>query len=76
MYLNDHSRSAFYGALGLNTTQFNRHVIIETNNATARVFPEVRPLPPTRLLLRGAWPGLAGADPACRRPGVGWRAAC
>ncbi|EFN56109.1 hypothetical protein CHLNCDRAFT_48731 [Chlorella variabilis] len=41
MYLNDHSRSAFYGALGLNTTQFNRHVIIETNNATARVFPEV-----------------------------------
>jgi hypothetical protein len=42
MYLNDHSRSDFYGALGLNTTQFNRHVILETNNATARVFPEVR----------------------------------
>ncbi|EFN56111.1 hypothetical protein CHLNCDRAFT_144710 [Chlorella variabilis] len=41
MYLNDHSRSVFFGALGLNTTQFNRHVIIETNNATARVFPEV-----------------------------------
>ncbi len=41
MYLNDHSRADFYGALGLNTTQFNRHVIIETNNATARVFPEV-----------------------------------
>ena len=42
MYLNDHARSAFYEALGLNTTQFNRHVILETNNATARVFPEVR----------------------------------
>jgi hypothetical protein len=41
MYLNDHSRASFYGALGLNTTQFNRHVILETNNSTARVFPEV-----------------------------------
>ena len=28
-------------ALGLNTTQFDRHVILETNNATERVFPEV-----------------------------------
>ena len=28
-------------ALGLNVTQFNRHVILETNNATERVFPEV-----------------------------------
>lgn len=41
MYLNDHQRSKFYEALGLNTTQFNRHVILETNNATARIFPEV-----------------------------------
>jgi magnesium-protoporphyrin IX monomethyl ester (oxidative) cyclase len=41
MYLNDHSRSAFYESLGLNTTQFNRHVIIETNNTTARIFPSV-----------------------------------
>jgi magnesium-protoporphyrin IX monomethyl ester (oxidative) cyclase len=41
MYLNDHARSAFYEALGLNTTQFNRHVILETNNSTERVFPEV-----------------------------------
>ncbi|KAK9907485.1 hypothetical protein WJX75_004491 [Coccomyxa subellipsoidea] len=41
MYLNDHQRSAFYESLGLNTTQFNRHVIIETNKTTARIFPEV-----------------------------------
>jgi magnesium-protoporphyrin IX monomethyl ester (oxidative) cyclase len=41
MYLNDHQRSAFYETLGLNTTQFNRHVIIETNNTTARLFPAV-----------------------------------
>jgi magnesium-protoporphyrin IX monomethyl ester (oxidative) cyclase len=42
MYLNDHQRSAFYEALGLNTTQFCRHVIIETNNTSKRIFPEVR----------------------------------
>jgi len=41
MYLNDHQRTSFYESLGLNTTQFNRHVIIETNNTTARLFPEV-----------------------------------
>ncbi|WIA12217.1 hypothetical protein OEZ85_012285 [Tetradesmus obliquus] len=41
MYLNDHQRSAFYEALGLNTTQFCRHVIIETNNTSKRIFPEV-----------------------------------
>ncbi|KAJ9533127.1 copper target-like protein 1 protein [Haematococcus lacustris] len=41
MYLNDHQRDAFYSSLGLNTTQFNQHVIIETNNSTARIFPEV-----------------------------------
>jgi magnesium-protoporphyrin IX monomethyl ester (oxidative) cyclase len=41
MYLNDHQRSAFYESIGLNTTQFNRHVIIETNKTTARLFPEV-----------------------------------
>lgn len=47
MYLNDHQRAAFYGSLGLNTTQFNQHVIIETNKTTARIFPEVGVL--TRL---------------------------
>jgi magnesium-protoporphyrin IX monomethyl ester (oxidative) cyclase len=41
MYLNDHQRSAFYESVGLNTTQFNQHVIIETNKTTARIFPEV-----------------------------------
>lgn len=41
MYLNDHQRSAFYESLGMNTTQFNQHVIIETNRTTERIFPEV-----------------------------------
>jgi magnesium-protoporphyrin IX monomethyl ester (oxidative) cyclase len=41
MYLNDHQRTAFYESLGLNTTQFNQHVIIETNRTTERIFPEV-----------------------------------
>ena len=42
MYLNDHQRTAFYEALGLPTKKFNQHVIVETNNATARLFPAVR----------------------------------
>uniref|UniRef100_A0A061SFX3 magnesium-protoporphyrin IX monomethyl ester (oxidative) cyclase n=1 Tax=Tetraselmis sp. GSL018 TaxID=582737 RepID=A0A061SFX3_9CHLO len=41
MYLNDHQRSSFYESLGMNTTEFNQHVIIETNKTTARIFPEV-----------------------------------
>jgi magnesium-protoporphyrin IX monomethyl ester (oxidative) cyclase len=41
MYLNDHQRSAFYESLGMKTTEFNQHVIIETNKTTARIFPEV-----------------------------------
>lgn len=41
MYLNDHQRSDFYEALGLQTTQFNQHVIVETNRTTERIFPEV-----------------------------------
>jgi len=41
MYLNDHQRSAFYESLGLDTRQFNQHVIIETNKSVARVFPQV-----------------------------------
>jgi magnesium-protoporphyrin IX monomethyl ester (oxidative) cyclase len=41
MYLNDHQRSAFYESLGLNTTQFNQHVILETNKTTERIFPAV-----------------------------------
>jgi magnesium-protoporphyrin IX monomethyl ester (oxidative) cyclase len=41
MYLNDHSRAEFYESLGMDTTQFNRHVIVETNRTTERIFPEV-----------------------------------
>merc|ERR1712232_236855 len=41
MYLNDQQRTEFYESLGLETTRFNQHVIIETNNTTKRVFPEV-----------------------------------
>lgn len=41
MYLNDHQRAEFYGSLGLDTTVFNQHVIIETNKSAARVFPAV-----------------------------------
>lgn len=41
MYLNDHSRSVFYEQCGLNTTQFNQHVIRETNATTQRIFPSV-----------------------------------
>jgi len=41
MYLNDHQRSKFYESLGLNTTKFNQHVIIETNKSTERLFPMV-----------------------------------
>ena len=41
MYLNDHQRAPFYESLGLNTKEFNQHVIIETNRTTARIFPAV-----------------------------------
>merc|ERR1712007_23272 len=40
-FLNDHQRSNFYESLGLNTTDFNRHVITETNKTTGRIFPEI-----------------------------------
>lgn len=41
MYLNDHQRISFYEAVGLQTTEFNQHVILETNKTTQRVFPAV-----------------------------------
>lgn len=41
MYLNDHSRSSFYESLGLDTTVFNMHVLHQTNETTATLFPEV-----------------------------------
>eukprot|EP00250_Pteridium_aquilinum_P004357 c14575_g1_i1 orf=270-1550(+) len=41
MYLNDCQRAAFYEGIGLNTKEFDMHVIIETNRTTARIFPAV-----------------------------------
>ncbi|CAI0374650.1 unnamed protein product, partial [Linum tenue] len=41
MYLNDCQRSDFYEGIGLNTKEFDMHVIIETNRTTARIFPAV-----------------------------------
>jgi len=41
MYLNDHSRAEFYESLGMNTTDFNMHVIHQTNKTTATIFPAV-----------------------------------
>ncbi|GFY84635.1 dicarboxylate diiron protein, putative [Actinidia rufa] len=41
MYLNDCQRTAFYEGIGLNTKEFDIHVIIETNRTTARIFPAV-----------------------------------
>jgi magnesium-protoporphyrin IX monomethyl ester (oxidative) cyclase len=39
MYLNDHQRSRFYEAIGLETRKFNIDVIQETNKVSGRVFP-------------------------------------
>jgi magnesium-protoporphyrin IX monomethyl ester (oxidative) cyclase len=41
MYLNDTQRTGFYESIGLNTKEFDMHVIIETNRTTARIFPAV-----------------------------------
>ncbi|VFQ72293.1 unnamed protein product [Cuscuta campestris] len=41
MYLNDCQRSAFYEGIGLDTKEFDMHVIIETNRTSARIFPAV-----------------------------------
>lgn len=41
MYLNDCQRTDFYESIGLNTKEFDMHVIIETNRTTARIFPAV-----------------------------------
>ncbi|CAF2048092.1 unnamed protein product [Brassica rapa] len=41
MYLNDCQRTDFYEGIGLNTKEFDMHVIIETNRTTARIFPAV-----------------------------------
>jgi magnesium-protoporphyrin IX monomethyl ester (oxidative) cyclase len=39
MYLNDSQRSGFYSAIGLNTKQFDQHVIIKTNQSAGTLFP-------------------------------------
>ncbi|THU68556.1 hypothetical protein C4D60_Mb08t05140 [Musa balbisiana] len=41
MYLNDCQRTAFYEGIGLNTKEFDIHVINEINRTTARIFPAV-----------------------------------
>ncbi|TVU22698.1 hypothetical protein EJB05_32415 [Eragrostis curvula] len=41
MYLNDCQRTSFYEGIGLDTKEFDMHVIIETNRTTARIFPAV-----------------------------------
>lgn len=41
MYVNDHQRKAFYQSLGLDTTQFDLHVLHQTNKTTANIFPIV-----------------------------------
>jgi magnesium-protoporphyrin IX monomethyl ester (oxidative) cyclase len=39
MYLNDSQRSGFYSAIGLNVKQFDKHVIIKTNQSAGTLFP-------------------------------------
>jgi magnesium-protoporphyrin IX monomethyl ester (oxidative) cyclase len=39
MYLNDIQRTSFYEAIGLNTREFEREVIEQTNQTAGRVFP-------------------------------------
>jgi magnesium-protoporphyrin IX monomethyl ester (oxidative) cyclase len=41
MYLNDHQRTRFYEALGMNTREFNLDVIKETNWTAGRIFPVI-----------------------------------
>jgi magnesium-protoporphyrin IX monomethyl ester (oxidative) cyclase len=39
MYLNDHQRSYFYSTIGLDTKQFDQHVIRKTNQSSKTLFP-------------------------------------
>jgi magnesium-protoporphyrin IX monomethyl ester (oxidative) cyclase len=39
MYLNDIQRSSFYELLGLNTREYDKEVIWETNRTAAKIFP-------------------------------------
>ena len=67
MYLNDHQRAPFYESIGLETTQFNMHVLHQTNKTTATIFPEVidtyNPMFKTRLDRLSALNGKLLANP-------------
>ena len=39
MYLNDIQRSEFYSTIGLDARQFDKYVIVKTNQSAATLFP-------------------------------------
>jgi magnesium-protoporphyrin IX monomethyl ester (oxidative) cyclase len=41
MYLNDLQRAEFYSTIGLDATQFDKHVIIKTNQSAGALFPVI-----------------------------------
>lgn len=41
MYLNDIQRSDFYAAIGLNAREYDKEVIVQTNDTAGRVFPVI-----------------------------------
>ena len=41
MYLNDLQRSSFYSTIGLDAKQFDKHVIIKTNQSSKTLFPVI-----------------------------------
>ena len=41
MYLNDSQRSEFYGTIGLDAQQFDKYVIIKTNESAGTLFPVI-----------------------------------
>tara|TARA_B100000524_G_C23493409_1_gene314246 strand:- start:277 stop:621 length:345 start_codon:yes stop_codon:yes gene_type:complete len=41
MYLNDIQRSEFYATIGLDSRQFDKYVIVKTNQSAATLFPVV-----------------------------------
>ena len=41
MYLNDIQRSEFYATIGLNARQFDKYVIVKTNQSAGTLFPVI-----------------------------------
>jgi magnesium-protoporphyrin IX monomethyl ester (oxidative) cyclase len=41
MYLNDLQRNEFYSTIGLDAKQFDKHVIIKTNQSAGTLFPVI-----------------------------------